>query len=78
MKLAPVLSILVAGLSFASAQVCPDKNLMECYEYCDFNNKPNDAFVAHSIHDDSSIEDTQDRRVVDGGDGAEYQDRNAV
>ncbi|KAK1492421.1 hypothetical protein CABS01_11938 [Colletotrichum abscissum] len=46
MKLAPVLSILVAGLSFASAQVCPDKNLMECYEYCDFNNKPNDAFVA--------------------------------
>ncbi|KAK1485596.1 hypothetical protein CCUS01_03736 [Colletotrichum cuscutae] len=43
MKLAPVLSILVAGLSFASAQVCPDKNLMECYEYCDFNNKPNDA-----------------------------------
>ncbi|KXH28022.1 hypothetical protein CSAL01_02783 [Colletotrichum salicis] len=45
MKLAPVLSILVAGLSFASAQVCPDKNLMECYEYCDTNNKPNEAFM---------------------------------
>ncbi|KAK1458010.1 hypothetical protein CPAR01_10132 [Colletotrichum paranaense] len=48
MKLAPVLSILVAGLSFASAQVCPDKNLMECYEYCDFNNKPNDAWVGEA------------------------------
>ncbi|KAK7455464.1 hypothetical protein Landi51_02668 [Colletotrichum acutatum] len=67
MKLAPVLSILVAGLSFASAQVCPDKNLMECYEYCDFNNKPNEA-----------IDDTQDRWMVEGGDDDEYQDRNAV
>ncbi|WQF76704.1 hypothetical protein CDEST_01718 [Colletotrichum destructivum] len=43
MKLLPILFVLTAGLSPALAQVCPDKNLRECYDWCDKNNPSNGA-----------------------------------